>query len=94
MTMTVAEAAEILHKHNDWRRGEGAPFQNMGKPKDIGEAIDVAVAFMTGGNNEMLAREYINQSGMVDHASDCATSNAPAYVPNKCDCHKPQLIDS
>lgn len=39
--MTPAKAAEILEKHNAWRRGDDAhPMQS---PTLIGKAIDVAV---------------------------------------------------
>ena len=33
-----------------------------------------------------LADFYIWQSGKKEHASDCATSSAPAYMPGPCDC--------
>lgn len=35
---------------------------------------------------EELAAAYVDQSGTVQHASDCATSNAPAMKPGPCDC--------
>jgi hypothetical protein len=35
---------------------------------------------------EKLAAAYIALSGTDVHASDCATSNAPAYEPGPCDC--------
>lgn len=35
---------------------------------------------------EKLAAAYIALSGTTEHASDCATSNAPAYEPGPCDC--------
>ena len=35
---------------------------------------------------EELASAYVDQSGAVQHASDCATSNAPAMKPGPCDC--------
>ena len=35
---------------------------------------------------EMLAAAYIELSGNDEHASDCATSNAPAMMPGRCDC--------
>lgn len=36
---------------------------------------------------ELLAEAYKIASGYVDHASDCATSSAPAETPRPCDCH-------
>lgn len=35
---------------------------------------------------ELLADDYVELSGKSVHASDCATSNAPAFTPGKCDC--------
>jgi len=35
---------------------------------------------------EALAAAYIELSGKDEHASDCATSNAPAMMPGRCDC--------
>lgn len=35
---------------------------------------------------ELLAAAYIELSGKEEHASDCATSNAPAMTPGRCDC--------
>lgn len=39
-----------------------------------------------GHLREMLAAAYIELSGKDEHASDCATSNAPAMMPGRCDC--------
>ena len=36
--------------------------------------------------HEKLAAAYIALSGTDIHASDCTTSNAPAYEPGPCDC--------
>ena len=38
--MKTKEAAEILKKHNSWRRGE---TDEMQEPKKIGEAIDRSI---------------------------------------------------
>jgi hypothetical protein len=38
--------------------------------------------------HEKLAAAYIALSGTDIHASDCATSNAPAYEPGPCDCRE------
>ena len=37
--------------------------------------------------NEKLADAYIRLSGKKIHASDCATSCAPAETPGECDCN-------
>ncbi len=39
-----------------------------------------------GQTREELAFAYIKLSGKRTHASDCATSNAPAMKPGPCDC--------
>lgn len=43
--MTLAEAVEVLRKHNEWRRldfdEESPPMED---PKLIGEAIDIVIA--------------------------------------------------
>lgn len=36
--------------------------------------------------HEPIADLFIYLSGKRRHASDCATSNAPAYLPRPCDC--------
>ena len=43
MTMDAERAIEVLENHNKWRRGGEIPMQ---EPKDIGEAVDIAVAVM------------------------------------------------
>ena len=40
----------------------------------------------TGEARELLAGAYIELSGKKHHSSDCATSNAPAMLPGRCDC--------
>ena len=51
--MTINEAAEILRQHNVCRRWEGDPFEEPGPPRpsasDVGEAIDVLVAYVLEG---------------------------------------------
>lgn len=43
--MTTQEASELLKKHNEWRRsGDG----EMASPTEIGEAIDILLAFYEG----------------------------------------------
>ena len=43
--MTTQQAITILRQHNQWRRGDDEDIE-MQEPKDIGEAIDVAVSVM------------------------------------------------
>jgi len=43
--MTTQEASELLKNHNEWRRsGDG----EMASPTEIGEAIDILLAFYEG----------------------------------------------
>lgn len=43
--MTTAEAREVLIRYNAWRRYDGPLEQTplLPEPKEIGEAIDVAI---------------------------------------------------
>ena len=41
--MDAERAIAVLENHNKWRRGGDIPMQ---EPKDIGEAVDIAVAVM------------------------------------------------
>lgn len=41
--------------------------------------------------NEVIADGLIAMSGKRWHASDCATSSAPAYMPAPCDCDSPSV---
>jgi hypothetical protein len=41
--MTVKQAINVLKKYNNWRRGGRLVQQD---PKEIGEAIDVAIVMM------------------------------------------------
>jgi hypothetical protein len=43
--ITLAEAAKVLKRHNQWRRGEVNNTQ-MQCPKDIGNAIDLVVKYI------------------------------------------------
>jgi hypothetical protein len=38
--MRLIEAAEILERHNNWRRGDDSP---QGNPTEIGLAIDIVL---------------------------------------------------
>jgi len=40
----------------------------------------------TSGLREKLADAYKELSGKTNHASDCATSQAPGETPDRCDC--------
>ena len=39
-----------------------------------------------------MAAVYVKLSGRTEHASDCATSNAPAKDPGPCDCGPPDDV--
>jgi len=43
---------------------------------------------------EKLADAYVELSGKRVHASDCATSDAPAFEPRRCDCHEDKETDN
>ena len=43
---------------------------------------------------EKLADAYVELSGKRVHASDCATSDAPALEPGRCDCHEDKETDN
>jgi hypothetical protein len=47
--MTPTESAAILRQHNAWRRHDGDEPMDMQPPELIGEAIDVAVRYITQG---------------------------------------------
>ena len=52
--MTVAEAREVLIRYNTWRRYDGPLEQTPlhPEPKEIGEAIDVAIEVLSKKQNE------------------------------------------
>lgn len=52
---------------------------------DIADRIEAQAAEIER-LREALAAAYIELSGKDEHASDCATSNAPAMMPGRCDC--------
>ena len=70
--MDKAKAIKVLTEHNRWRRGE-SEYSGIGagfpySAKEIGEAIDIAISEMKGGeNNEAtpLTAEYLEE--MVKH---------------------------
>jgi hypothetical protein len=57
-------------------------FESIGSELRENKRVDFAIDSM----RETLASRYIDESGFRDHASDCATSNAPALSPGPCDC--------
>jgi len=52
---------------------------------EINDSIEL-LKNVQGDLREQLAYALVLASGKDVHASDCATSNAPAYCPGKCDC--------
>ena len=59
--MTPQEAAEILKRHNEWRRFDGDPLAEdrppMGHPEEIGREIDVLVAYVSEINQSNITKE-------------------------------------
>ena len=68
---------EMFDKHWRYCFKRGLEFFLQSKTKAISCSII---------NNEVLAALYIQASGTTHHASDCATSCAPAETPGPCDC--------
>ena len=70
--MTIEEALQILKDHNAWRRDNG-DTENivMHNPKVIGEAIDVAIAYMQEHDNEVIEKcaNDLDRQGF-NHAAD------------------------
>lgn len=64
----------------------------LGTAAEAADRIEALTTANTGLHDEIedlrekLATAYIALSGTTQHASDCATSNAPAYEPGPCDC--------
>lgn len=51
--MTIKKATDILKKYNEWRRcSEMVNKHKCPPPKQIGEAIEVAVDFMANASSE------------------------------------------
>lgn len=56
--MTPQEAAEILKRHNEWRRWDGDPGDiNNPEPKQVGQAIDVLAAYVSEINQSSITKE-------------------------------------
>ena len=75
--MERLQRMEVFLKERDLRRGlahEAAADRAARAEAALGEAY------------ELLAEAYRKLSGKKHHASDCATSNAPAEKPGPCDC--------
>lgn len=48
-SMTLDQAINVLEKHQEWRRDNNVPAKTqMQNPKEIGEALDVAIHLMKG----------------------------------------------
>ena len=50
------------------------------------EAYDITADYAWDRVREAMADLYVRLSGKTIHASDCATSCAPAEMPGPCDC--------
>ncbi len=96
MTDDDKELVERLRMHRSWRTGDG---DLSDAPHKAADRIEVLSGLFTNATyeaaemmkeierlRELLAAAYIELSGKEEHASDCATSNAPAMTPGRCDC--------
>jgi hypothetical protein len=70
------------------RRIEAQAAELEDQSKQIASQMNVIYDISAEVQNlrELLAAAYIELSGKDEHASDCATSNAPAMTPGRCDC--------
>lgn len=71
--MKEAKALQVLRKHNDWRRGGRSRQQD---PREIGEAIDVAIAILK--DRKLERRQYITDVDEVIGTSQPPKSAARA----------------
>jgi histidinol-phosphate/aromatic aminotransferase/cobyric acid decarboxylase-like protein len=78
---------DLIERLREMRENWKAAYLSLAS-LTFGEAADriEAQAAEIGHLREMLAAAYIELSGKNEHASDCATSNAPAMMPGRCDC--------
>lgn len=78
------EQATELAKQLNASVVELAKLESTGPNKD--SEVSLAPEGCSIIDNEVLADLYIKASGKTIHASDCATSVAPAETPGPCDC--------
>jgi hypothetical protein len=72
--MTPTESAAILRQHNAWRRHDGDEPMEMQSPRLIGEAIDVAVKYIT---QAVTMEEVLRQiAGMKRRTKEQRLANA------------------
>ena len=70
--MTPAETAAILRQFNEWRRGdEDIPQPD---PREIGEAIDAAIAMIERTHELEIALREFAWSNDSESQADCARS--------------------
>lgn len=69
-TMTTEQAAHILRKYNEWRRGDHEPCDPPCTPKAIGEAIDIAADMLersvVKSDIESIIRAVTRETGVTD----------------------------
>lgn len=98
----VAKADELLGFLRSWSDSEFANAASGEFCEDLKGRIEgslsnlldrlrsrdgaVGDGHLTDHEREVLASGYIRLSGKNTHASDCATSCAPAMIPGPCDC--------
>ena len=82
--MTVAEAREVLIRYNTWRRYNGPLEQTplQPEPKEIGEAIDVAIEVLPKEEAEDASLEEAAEKYSDEYCWDCA------YQPEYADAFK------
>lgn len=68
--MTKGEAAKVLRKYNEWRMGEHGPCDPQNTPREIGEAIDVAVETLeqisTSADIDSIMQSVARETGVTE----------------------------
>jgi hypothetical protein len=90
LSQSVAVSTAFRERFNDWacRFFGTMPTMKDGVAWRYGDNVFLTEATLDVFKEE-LSKYYIEESGKQTHASDCATSSAPAYFPGKCDCDEP-----
>ena len=78
----------VFRDHGDGRKTMMRLNSNGDEAADRIEALEAENERL----REELAAAYIKLSGTDQHASDCATSNAPAMKPGPCDCKENEWL--
>ena len=81
-----AEQARLERNAADWIEAQAAELEDQSKQIASQMNVIYDISAEVQSLRELLAAAYIELSGKDEHASDCATSNAPAMTPGRCDC--------